>query len=370
MKDCKSIVSIRAVLITLALIILVLMLGQLPVWAQKPYYQGKTIEIIVPYSAGGGADIGARYLSNWLPKFIPGKPKIVVINKPGSGGRIGANYVYNVAKPDGLTMMNTSGGTNLLSLLQLTGVNFDLKKMPMVTANSSSFIHFAKAGVYNNLEEIFDKDLLIYGHLPPGGGSTTSFLLAQKLLGFKLKELVAAYRGSGDARRAFRAGEINCSSETVLGYPSHVRDYVKRGEVKIMWQTGMLDEEGKNIRFDPPIGHVPTLYDRYMEKYGKAPSGKYWEAHKTVTSNVANFDKCLVLPPGTASNIVNTVSDACVKMVNDPAFIEETKKKIKVPYMAGRKLKVLFEIHVINADKAAVEWMRGWLRDEFGVKLK
>src|SRR6266508_6642556 len=72
--------------------------------AQAPFYQGKTITIIVGYQAGDGYDIWARLLAAHINKHIPGNPALVVQNMPGAGSMIAANHIYNVAKPDGLTL--------------------------------------------------------------------------------------------------------------------------------------------------------------------------------------------------------------------------------------------------------------------------
>ena len=76
-----------------------------PVDAQtEPYYQGKTIRIIVGFSAGGLSDQWARMFSRSMPKFIPGNPNIIVQNMPGASSVVASNFVYSVAKPDGLTL--------------------------------------------------------------------------------------------------------------------------------------------------------------------------------------------------------------------------------------------------------------------------
>src|SRR5213080_3270788 len=72
--------------------------------AQTPFYQGKTITIIVGYQAGDGYDIWARLLAAHIAKHIPSNPSISVQYKNGAGSMIAANYVYNVSKTDGLTL--------------------------------------------------------------------------------------------------------------------------------------------------------------------------------------------------------------------------------------------------------------------------
>ncbi|MDI7259134.1 MAG: hypothetical protein QME90_04335 [Thermodesulfobacteriota bacterium] len=140
-------------------------------WAQtsipENYYKGKSIEIIVPSVAGGGVDIFARFMSDWLTKYIPGNPVTLVRNMPGAVGMIGCNYVYNIAKKDGLTLLAGDAGSNLSSLLQLKGVEYDLNKMPLVLSGPSGQLYYIKADLIKNFKDIFEKEIIIYGARPP-----------------------------------------------------------------------------------------------------------------------------------------------------------------------------------------------------------
>ncbi len=75
-----------------------------PVSAQTPFYQGKTVQIRVGFAAGGAFDVWARVIASHLGRFSPGNPTFVVQNMTGGGSMVAANYVYSVAKPDGLTL--------------------------------------------------------------------------------------------------------------------------------------------------------------------------------------------------------------------------------------------------------------------------
>jgi tripartite-type tricarboxylate transporter receptor subunit TctC len=72
--------------------------------AQEPFYKGKTIRLIVGSTPGGFYDRWARLFARYMPKYIPGNPEMIVQNMPGAGSVVAANYVYSVAKPDGLTL--------------------------------------------------------------------------------------------------------------------------------------------------------------------------------------------------------------------------------------------------------------------------
>lgn len=78
-------------------------LGAAIVYAQtRPFYEGKTVRIVI--GPGGGYDYWGRLLARYMPKYIPGNPSFIAQNMPGAGSVIATNYVYNVAKPDGLTV--------------------------------------------------------------------------------------------------------------------------------------------------------------------------------------------------------------------------------------------------------------------------
>ena len=72
--------------------------------AQTPYYAGKTIHIVAGTKAGDVYDLYARHFAQFMPKYIPGNPNIIVQNMAGAASMIAANFVYNVANPDGLTI--------------------------------------------------------------------------------------------------------------------------------------------------------------------------------------------------------------------------------------------------------------------------
>ena len=95
---------------------------------QAPFYQDKTLRIIAGYGAGSVDDAWTRMIAQYLVKYIPGNPNIVVQNMPGAGAMIAANYVYKVAKPDGLTLGGIRAGLYFDQLVGRKEVQFDWPK--------------------------------------------------------------------------------------------------------------------------------------------------------------------------------------------------------------------------------------------------
>jgi len=105
----------------------------------EPFYKGKQIKIIVGFTAGGIVDLWARLIAQHLGRQLPGNPDIIVQNMAGGGSMAAANHVYNIAKPDGLTLGLVSTG---LYFDQLTGkpqVQFDWAKFSWIGSPVRNF---------------------------------------------------------------------------------------------------------------------------------------------------------------------------------------------------------------------------------------
>jgi tripartite-type tricarboxylate transporter receptor subunit TctC len=100
--------------------------------AAAPFYEGKTIKLIVGFSAGGGFDTYSRLIARHLAKHIPGSPAIVVENMTGAASLVAANHVYNVAKPDGLTILNFHGNQVINQIIGKPGIEFDARKFEYI----------------------------------------------------------------------------------------------------------------------------------------------------------------------------------------------------------------------------------------------
>ena len=108
--------------------------------ADKPFYAGKTIRVIVPFSPGGGTDNYARFAARHWVKYIPGNPRILVQNMPGGGGALTFGYLYSKASRDGLTLGVASEGVPVRRLLRRPGHTYEFIKMSLI-ASAPGFHH-------------------------------------------------------------------------------------------------------------------------------------------------------------------------------------------------------------------------------------
>src|ERR671918_478946 len=147
-----------------------------PARAQDNFFSGKTIRIVVGSSPGGGYDYWARLLARHMSKYIPGNPEVVVQNMPGGGSLVATNYVYSVAKPDGLTL----GMPNQLVYMgQVVGdkeARFDAQKLSWIgSPDRNPTVLFIRAdSPYKSIDDV------IKAKVPPkcgGRGGGTSWTL-------------------------------------------------------------------------------------------------------------------------------------------------------------------------------------------------
>jgi len=300
------------------------------IYAQQPSYQGKTLRIVVSSAAGGGSDTTARIIARHLPRYIAGSAAIIVENMPGGGDVVGINYVYNIAKPDGLTLLFSTGAP-ITQLLNPPEMKFDALKMLFVGGSSESvaaFIRNDKTGVKSVSDLAKPTGPIVLGGSQVGSLKDISLLIAMNLLGVKTK-YVTGYGGSGPARLAFERGEINFTQESAATVTSTVMRWAKEGWTSFLYQVGFLRAGGTVIK-DPvwnKLGlDLPTVGEAYKMLYSKEPSGPAWEAAKALAGGYS-LTRMMAFSPGVSVERVSELRAAFKSMTLDSGFQEELQKR-------------------------------------------
>jgi len=181
-------------------------------FAQANSYQGKTIRVIVGYQAGDSHDQWARTYTRYLGKYIPGNPNFLVQNMPGAGGMIAANFIYNIAKQDGLTIGTIGGALYFAQLVGRSEVQYDWNKFTWIgTPERSGFLLFMRGDApYKTIEDIRNASE------PPrcsatGVGSSGYDIprVLEDTLGLRFK-VISGYPGGADQDLAMERGEVQC----------------------------------------------------------------------------------------------------------------------------------------------------------------
>ena len=208
------------------LLIVALVMGLFPSMAgraadaQEQFFKGKQVRIIVGLSSGGGYDRAARLIARHIGKYIPGNPDLVVQNMPGAGSVTAANYVWGVAKPDGLTLLAPHNNFYLSQLSGQKEVQFDLPKFQWVgSLENDDMMIFARADApFKSMSEV------VRQKITPKCGSTgvgSSDYVMSKILEETIDaqiQHVTGYPGSSEIAIALERGEVQCMGLTISTY--------------------------------------------------------------------------------------------------------------------------------------------------------
>jgi tripartite-type tricarboxylate transporter receptor subunit TctC len=283
--------------------------------SQTPFYQGKTITLIVGAGAGGMGDIRARALASVLATHIPGKPTIVFEYMPGAGGRKSANHFFNSVRPDGLTLLRVSSSIVPYAVLGEKGVKYDIDKLNYLgtTEHRLYYMLFTRkeAGL-NSLDKLRAANGVRIGSSPVGHTGYIQSRIVAYLLDMKAPKIIPGYEGQ-DLDVAISRGEVDGRVATT-GTAMQM-DLLNKGTAD--FHTSIEIPKGyKDDRF----AHL-GLPD--IEQFAKSPKEKRLLAMMRGFRAVGTI---LMLPPGTPKDLVGIMKDAVEKTHADPMFHKEYKK--------------------------------------------
>ena len=175
------------------------------------FYKGKTIRFIVGYAPGGGYDTYTRAIARHISKFIPGHPATVVENMEGAGSLLAANYLYNKADPDGLTVGNFNSGMVTQQALGSKGVRFDARKFGWIGAPVKGFPACMVMGFtgLRTLDDVMKHSAkLKFAGTRAGASGVDLPNIMNELMGTKIK-VISGYKGTSDTRLAMRKREAD-----------------------------------------------------------------------------------------------------------------------------------------------------------------
>jgi tripartite-type tricarboxylate transporter receptor subunit TctC len=304
---------------TALLAALVIVLAVIEAHAQSNFYQGKTIQITVGTKAGDVYDLYPRLMAEFMPKYIPGNPNIIIQNVAGAAGLIATNQVYSTAKPDGLTLGAIYPALYFEQLAKRPEVKFDWSKLIWIgsTVSSNSLMYMRSDTPYKTIEDVRTATT------PPKCGATgvtSSAYYMPKLIedatGAKF-DTVQGYVAGQDIDLAVERGEVMCRAFTVNAFFAREPfiTWRKKNFVRVLYQTGS--------KRDARLKDVP-LFTELMDKYKTADNVR--RLVKVVLA-ADEFGRPIVFPPGVPADRVKIIRDAFNKAIHDPALIAEAEKR-------------------------------------------
>jgi tripartite-type tricarboxylate transporter receptor subunit TctC len=349
--------------------VFVLLAALVPAPAGAADFSGKTIEFVIPFPTAGGSDVWARFMAPFISEALPGKPTVVVKNVPGGGSITGTNQFVQRARPDGLSILGTSGSTQLPYLLDDPRVRYELKDLVPVLVSPTGGVVYVNpelgAKGARDIPKLKGKKMK-YGSQGPTSLDLVP-VLGFEILGLDVDPVFGLARGP--ARLAYERGESLIDYQTSSAYIKNVVPLIKAGKAVPLFSWGVLNDKGEFVR-DPTFPDLPHFAEAYEMAYGKKPSGTAYEAFKAFVVAGYAAQKPIFLPKGTPKDIVDTYVQALAQVVKRPDFKEKAGDELgEYEQAVGPAAREAMKV-ALGVDAKSKAWVKDWLTKRFNVKFE
>ena len=310
------------------------------------FYNGKTVTLVEAAPPGGGYDLYSRTLIEFMGKYLDGHPKFLVQYMPGAGGRKAADYLYAVAPRDGTMIGLISNAAPVFQVLQ-GGVKYNASKFNYI-GRVASMQYVIMVWHTTGVKSLADmkKKLVTFGATGKSQSNYMVPILLKTILGLKAK-VISGYPGTADINHALEQGEIGGRAGAWSSWIASKSAWIKAGDVVPIAQSGL--EKATDLP------HAPLLLDL----------AKTDEERKVMTllASDAAVGRGFMMPPAVPKDRVQAMRRAFDKVMKDPAFLTEAKKRrLIVEPMTGEKLQGIVDNvvgaspQIIKRAKQVLEW--------------
>ena len=294
-----------------------------PAWAQAQFFEGKTVTIVIGAS-GGSLEIASRIVARHLGKHLPGNPNVVVQNMTGAAHLVATNHVYNVAKPDGLTLLAANPTVGIAQLTRVEAARFDLRRFQWLGSSGADGVALSvRADLpYKTWDDLKKADReLVVGTTGPGSNAHDFPLLLKEFAGAKFK-LVSGYPANADILLAVERKEV----DVWAAFATTIKLAADRGAVRPLVRGRVAIAGYEQLPVDEDLAASPV---------GKAIMG--------IRAAPLAIGRAFAAPPATPADRVRLLRDAFGKAVKDPEFFAEANKaKIEVGYISAEDVLKMF----------------------------
>lgn len=300
--------------------------------AQSPeeFYKGKTIDLIIGFSAGGGYDAYARLVARHLGNHVPGKPTIVAKNMAGAGSRVAAAHVYNVAPKDGTVLASVDQSISVQQAMGDPSIKFDAGKFIYIgnPASENNTVVTWHTSPVKTIEDAKKQEVPMGS---TGSNTSSQYVLAMNaILGTKFK-VIAGYPGGNDINIAMERGEVAGRGSNSWGSWKATRpEWLRDKKINILVQIGLSKA--------PDLPDVPLMMDLASNPDDKAAL--------RLLSAPTTVGRPIFTTPSVPEDRVKALRDGFDAMLKDSAFLAEAKKSnLEIDPLSGAELqKIVAEI--------------------------
>jgi tripartite-type tricarboxylate transporter receptor subunit TctC len=291
-----------------------------PARAQSNFFEGKTVTVIIGAKGAGSLIAATQIVGHHLGKYIPGKPVVIVQEMPGAAHMLATNNVFNVAKPDGLTILASNPNVAVAQLAKVEQVRFDVRKFQWLGSTGADGVALSiRADLpYKTFDDIRKSNQeLIVGTTGPGSNAHDFPLLLKEFAGAKFK-LVSGYPSNGDIQLAIQRKEVDAWAALAT-------------TIKLAADQGIVRAVVRGRVAAPGFENLPVDEDLATSPLGKALMG--------IRAVPLAIGRAFAVPPATPADRVAILREAIAKMIKDPEFLAEGKKaKIDFNYISPEQV--------------------------------
>jgi tripartite-type tricarboxylate transporter receptor subunit TctC len=288
-------------------------------WGQANFYEGKTVTVLIGAKSGSLA-IAAQIAAQHLGKYIPGKPAVILQHMPGAAHILATNNVFNVAKPDGLTILAANPSVAIAQLSKVETVRFDVRKFQWLGSTGADGVALSVRSdlPYKTFDDLRKADQeLVAGTTGPGSNAHDFPLLLKEFAGAKLK-LVSGYPANSDVLLAVERKEVDSWSALAT-------------TIKLAADRGVVRPLVRGRVAIPGFENLPVDEDLTTNKIGKALM--------VIRGLPLAIGRAFAVPPATPAPRVTILREALMKVIQDPEFQAESKKaKIDMHHISAEQV--------------------------------
>jgi len=311
------------------------------------FYRGKTITMLIGYTSGGGYDLYARVLSRHMGKHIPGNPSMTPQNMPGAGSLRVANFLYNAAPKDGITLGMFGRGVAVEPLIGSSGGSqFDARKFTWLGSGSDQVSLCASwhTSPVKTWTDMLTTPFTVGGE-GPGSDPDMFAIMLKNLFGVKLK-LVSGYPGGPEVNLAVERGEVDARcgwswSSIKITKP----EWLAEKKINLLLQMA--------LKKSPELPDVPLIADQVKT-----------ERERLIIKLMMSRQQMgwpFIAPPDLPGDRAQALRKAFDETMKDREFLAEAKSRLlEVNPMSGAEIdKLVSELYqtppdVIAATKAVI----------------
>lgn len=274
------------------------------------FYRGKTVEIYVGVSPGGGYSTFAQILVNYLGKHIPGNPTVIVKHMPGAAGMKALNYIYNAAPKDGSVLITPNSGATRRYVLGLGSPKYDPAGFNWLGGWGEPVfvLTVLNTAPVKTLQEAMEKEVIL-GSIGKTGNTYQNPSLLNNTLGTKFK-IIPGYQGGARVRLAMEKGEVDGWCGQYMGWKSAKPEWIREGKL-----VHLVQFSKKQL---PDLKGVPQITDFAQNEEQR----KMFEFVKSGME-----DRTFAAPPGVPADRLAALEKAYMDTLKDPEFREQAGKK-------------------------------------------